>query len=488
MTLAAFPAKYRAKYSRNKAGCFGCRSRRKKCDGNKPVCAACLSREIECQWPSAAASDIPSGQKTLNKSLGRGHDNVQEPSTELQAHDRRIITTLYSSVAEKQQLRAAAASLFGPDAAFRNFSPYWRMLQCASNKQDAFTLALDTLTLSQLGVTYKDRRLIHQATRTHCHAVQRLQGEIQRAAGRASIMDTMLSTPYLLFLCQRFRHIAISSGDSSQPVHLLGLAQLLNMATAAPSDVYNLLVDDCQLYALEWSMVYGRKLNWTLPKTNTIVIESIPFRCPRFTQHMMKAPDFLSEAGLLISASTQPHSREDLVQQCSSFLDELQHYERDLMSLFHSWMEESSSCGFDITDAASLPSHDRQLDALSQSVFGVAFSFSSFAHACMHKRFWQCVHFVRDIGSRVRLAVHGPSVSESSDMSQNTSIIADNICRAVVFICAKVENGSHGYYCSRGPLELLRPWYKTRGFAEKVAWCDALDKFLQEKGMYTGQI
>ncbi|KAF2020038.1 hypothetical protein BU24DRAFT_419629 [Aaosphaeria arxii CBS 175.79] len=45
------------RFSRTRAGCLTCRSRKKKCDEVKPRCAGCRRNQLACEWPSGVSSD-----------------------------------------------------------------------------------------------------------------------------------------------------------------------------------------------------------------------------------------------------------------------------------------------------------------------------------------------------------------------------------------------------------------------------------------------
>lgn len=45
------------RFSRTRAGCLTCRSRRKKCDEVKPRCAGCRRNQLPCDWPPSTGSE-----------------------------------------------------------------------------------------------------------------------------------------------------------------------------------------------------------------------------------------------------------------------------------------------------------------------------------------------------------------------------------------------------------------------------------------------
>lgn len=47
---------------RTKTGCFGCRLRKKKCDGRKPTCCGCERANIICSWPAVKSDGSASSE------------------------------------------------------------------------------------------------------------------------------------------------------------------------------------------------------------------------------------------------------------------------------------------------------------------------------------------------------------------------------------------------------------------------------------------
>ena len=118
-------------------------------------------------------------------------------------------------------------------------------------------------------------------------------------------------------------------------------------------------------------------------------------------------PDLLLKMEHLIyeaaKSSTCDHA---IIKQYSDLLAEVGQYEFTLVNLFYGRMQASPS-DFTVVRASALLSQDPKLDALSQSIFGIAFSLVSFCQASLWKRFWQSLLLVRDMGSQVTSVVRG---------------------------------------------------------------------------------
>lgn len=95
------------RFSRTRAGCLTCRSRRKKCDEVKPRCAGCRRNQLPCNWPPTTPSEGPDKPRSsrASSSTARGSGTstpsqrlLEETSTAVTRHTTPASSNIPSSV------------------------------------------------------------------------------------------------------------------------------------------------------------------------------------------------------------------------------------------------------------------------------------------------------------------------------------------------------------------------------------------------------
>lgn len=72
---AVYRPRIRRNFSRSKAGCLTCRSRRKKCDEQEATCGGCLKKNVECLWPNLQPKKSQNDDPDQRTSSGSEQDN-----------------------------------------------------------------------------------------------------------------------------------------------------------------------------------------------------------------------------------------------------------------------------------------------------------------------------------------------------------------------------------------------------------------------------
>lgn len=492
---APFPKRPRAKFSRSREGCQTCRNRHKKCDGQRPSCAACTLRGLPCEWLDG--DDAPAPANSGDTSTMRDSRENTEVSSHTQSPGltgdnsqdvaRSLIAT-WSGLSQEQelvnlrtsrsQIRALAMPLLGPRGCSRIASTVSLLQESLEEAEStAATFAFDALALTQLGVSWRDDEVLECAIRSYYRAVNTLREELATAATPYS--DALVAAPYLLFLCEQFRPIALLSGNQGETTHLHGFSQLLSADGAVMSTFQLLLLDDYEQCSLAWSLTRRQHLPRLLKDDDVQALNSHD-RFPRLTRLMMDLPSVIDKADeLAFHASLSTEADDSIRAQAYSLLRELRRQQDELQAWFRSWYADSSTSPCSPVDAHLLPASFASLDRLSCRIFETSFTFISFGTAVAYVRFWESLLLLFAIEVEVNTYLEYP-VQRRADGTK----LADQIARVLISLCGTPEHGSQGYLWVAGALQYIHPWYVESAEEQRVKWCEALRDFISMKGMY----
>jgi hypothetical protein len=351
----------------------------------------------------------------------------------------------------------------------------------------SFTMAFDAFTLVQVGFSSNDQRLIHHASKLYSTAVHGLREELVRAMASDTYSDTLVATPYLLFLCERFTCIAVD-GRHGSLMHLKGFAQLLlaRSRESKTSMLQYLLLDDYQHYALEYGLVHRQQVTCSLEDADIVALANTPDRMPRLTVLTMEIPTLLEKCDrlrltILQNLASQPIEVHHQVLRFFSELAKLEKKLRIWQSDYYLGMNDPPYTTVPIT---TVPDQVSNLDRLSLILFENTFWFPSFGTAISHLRLWSCLLLLRTFEFGLRVVMPQSMKEKIWELCQAGTAYADRVCKVIMYLHGTPNNGTYGAIACCGPLQIVEFWYKIVGEQDKVSWCEALRLAIRAKGLY----
>lgn len=406
---------------------------------------------------------------------------------------------IISPALERLQIWAKFASLTGPPTPAATQTALVTTLR--DQHVGSHTVALDALALLLVGSRHDNRSLIHSAIRSYHCALRLLQLAVIRWGNTGHCTLELAITPYLLFWCERFT--PLFNNRNSSLMHLrssaLALGARSKVLLGPDSDQGDtnhithlelLVLDDIYHYGTEYAL-YSRRHDTTIfrPEHNTF-FSKMTKRSPQLTIATAQVPGILESIDAILSLEASSLARIFDAAFNARVARLLESLDKVTLSLttwqndwYANWSAPLSISPYEVMPASTFPSGNAELDQLSCAQFTNALSFYVYGHALAYVR-CNIALLLLHWGS-LKLGQACADFRTRASYVDNHTILgfADNICRAIMFLCWS-NNGEYiGYLSCDGTLGVIHSFFVSTGEVDKVEWCEKMKDVIASRGI-----
>ncbi|KAK4499954.1 hypothetical protein PRZ48_008140 [Zasmidium cellare] len=334
-------------------------------------------------------------------------------------------------------------------------------------------MALDALSLAQLGVAYQDSRIIAQALRYYQGAIGGLHRQLSLVKqGLRKWEHDLVWTPYLLFWCERF---TIVSKQSCMSLHLLGFSSLISgsreffQKTDRSVQQWQMEMESfacAYFYVLENALVTRRAVP---SHFQTQIFRAIGSSQPDtsmlslgFITATFDVPALLEEVDQVLERSwlTEPsQSQPDLYIDLSS---RLQGTYKMLKACETRWRLSTNLDPISMVPTTHVPTYYADLDELSLQNFESAIAFVDCQTTTILLTYSSCALCICAALHALRnTADLGPVPSRDFDTLGSTH--ADDICKAAMFLYNQARGATVALIWRLDGIEKWVMWEKSGG-------------------------
>lgn len=391
-----------------------------------------------------------------------------------------MIPRLPSPSSERIRIRSLAAELIGPRPVSRPAGVIGKLFSLPTSSQaTAFDYAFDALSFVVLGLESNNQSLVSEGVASYRRAVSQLRKDLAAAVAQNRYTDELLAAPYLLVLAENFAPLSRIGTMRASAMHIEGFARMVIARGGLTSESQLVLLDDYHHHAMQWCRTQRRAMNCPIRKKDVEAMSKIPDRFPRLTELLTEIPALLEK----FDAVMQLGDDENKKSEVDALIYRIASSERKLHEWQTKWYKDLHRDPFIEISSTSLLLFDANLDLATMDVFPTVLSFFSFGEALSHLRLWtaQLVFCSLQRTLVAVLAVRNKNILLRN--TQRGTMLADSICKGVVFLCGDRENGLTGWMAARAFLATPERWYAERFETKKTAWCLAMKQVMRSKGL-----
>lgn len=393
------------------------------------------------------------------------------------------LRSFWSGAVEAAQFRQTMASKLWPKT-----GPLPNLIPALYTERNyAINHALDALALTHVGSQVQNQDLLQRGCRLYGLAVHKLHQELGKAIEHDRYSDQTLATPYVLFVCERYS--SITTGSQIPLAHLKGSAHLLTARAMAsggttPSLLQMSLLDEYHHLALEFGMSARRYVasmfnEETFRGQGTSSLNMIPL----LLEALMRVPAMLEQCdtALALLGGKSAVKRHAGLLRAEHLIEQMDNLVALLQSRLDACQEGSPDAPFSQVPASSLPTFDADLDDLCIDAFGTVILFKDNNLGGIHFGVWTGSFLILRSVSKLRTAARKPP-DHQVDYAELINGQADNVARSLIYWCAIPECGDIMVAAVGTTISLLQPWYLQTGDKAKIAWGQAVQRFVERKG------
>jgi len=321
----------------------------------------------------------------------------------------------------------------------------------------AMCAALDAGCLAEIGTTFKDNRLLHEAQRSHLLALRLFRAALRDGLPRGNEHSAMCVMTALI-MCGRYTAL---SDDCSAGLlsHLRTVCGLLKKTSDAElSEAWGEKQDlskfrPYQTFALPCGLLWRKALispEQKPPRSDLGgMLDRITLRLPGLLERVEELLQKRSSADRIILVAT---------------ISELRDLESSLLDWVTKWYRSITGSPYWTTTAP----------AEYGDVFRKAFVFPAYTSASLHTTFWVCLLELRQAVEGVKTLLKTTRRHEDCTLATQSghlrkSIIeaADNCCMSIMGR-ARPEYGAHSYMAARENLMYVYRCYRRPGDDKKM--------------------
>lgn len=394
----------------------------------------------------------------------------QDSTSQHQEEHIPLYEHVQSPSVARSQLWAAAVELIGPGRT--SAAPSSTFLYLCSyppeNAATAFAQAFDALCLVQLGTASREDSLVHQAAFCYGNAIRCLRVELAQAVRTKVFSDRLLATPYLLFWGSMFTRIRGTNHSSGSIAHLRGLAYMIQATSKQRSHLQYLLLDTHHYFLFTLGVFTQTAMPCAMSDEDEAGLAEIPDRFPMLSRLTIDLPALLEKGRM-----------NDV--KLGSLLQELSRFEAKVQWWLLCQRMESGAIPYVSLPAHEMPSFDSETDILSNSVIGGGYKFSSFMLALAYMRAWLSLLATNILRLRF-MAADNP---EASAIRESAGVVADDICKAIIYFLGTPACGTHGIVAVAGVMPTVTQWYTMMDDSLRLDWCKSVRNLTYSKGVTT---